>query len=164
MSRRRRRSSLSTRSIERDDRVGSRVLVLPLAVALSLSACAPVSGPGVRQDWFELPVNGGDIPPCPISEPILATDLASLVNDCDRDGATLVFPDGQEVVIPSYASSYSTVVIGGSASSGGTYSVMNHGTSGVIAALRTPEDQSTWWGPRDSLVAWWESQGREAPD
>lgn len=150
---------------KRSDRVvGNGVLTLLLTLAVSLSACTPLSGSGIRQDGFELPLNGGDIPRCVTSEPILATDLANLANNCDRAQATLVFPDGQEALIPSYGSSYSTVTVGGPDGSRGTYTVMNHGTSGVIAALRTPDDQSTWWGPRDSLVTYWESQGREAPD
>jgi hypothetical protein len=125
------------------------------AVVISLPACT--------NGGFRIPVEADDIPDCPTNDVIQADDLSTIVNDCDRGGWTVEFPDETAVEVSGFGSVSSSNRYSGAEGNSGTYTLINLGALGIIAAYAAPDGTSEWWGPPGALEAWWDSQGRDAP-
>jgi len=108
-------------------------------------------------------LDADDIPDCQRDEVIQAEDLSTVVNDCNRGGWTVQFPDQTEVEVSSIGSIFSSNRYSSAEGDSGTYTVINLGKLGIIAAYAEPDGTSEWWGPMETLEDWWSSQGEDAP-
>lgn len=136
--------------------IDSRGLALVLVAAvMSLPACT--SG------GFSIPLDADDIPDCQQDETIQAEDLSTVVNDCNRGGWTVQFPDQTEVEVSRIGSVFSSNSYSSAEGDSGTYTVINLGKLGIIAAYAEPDGRSEWWGPTETLEDWWASEGEDAP-
>jgi hypothetical protein len=140
-------------------RTGS-LMVIGFLVCL-LAGCA--AGLFRFQDGYSPPDGSRELQPCATVETIRAADLSDAVIDCDREGWSVVFPDGGKADISAYGHTSSSSQTDRDLRTSGTYSTVNVGTAGVIAAHRKPDGTAEWWGPADLLEDWWAQMGREAP-
>jgi hypothetical protein len=129
----------------------SRRVLLVIPVVLLLAGC--------QKGGLSIPVDEVPQEACDVGSswtlPMPPTESAV---DCDFAGATAIFPDGEEVRVPSR---------GGTRGVSGdederAYSIANLGSLGIVATMTEPGgDETTWLGHAAAVDATIEHYGRD---
>ncbi|MEO7722233.1 MAG: hypothetical protein ABIS08_10005 [Pseudolysinimonas sp.] len=131
----------------------ARPAAIAAIAAVALAGCS--SGPrGVILSPSETAIEK-----CTDASPRAVADLKMI--DCDLQGVTIVFPDGQTLMAPEIGGGGSTQTDGPNGI-GDNHQVTNLGIYGVVAAESDPDGTHTrWWGSRKGIAKMQASEGPE---